>query len=128
MLRSPESSISIKLMNNDVQPNTNDCGVYAIAFAVSMALSKKPACSKMRPHPLKCLYKGVFTEFPSKPEQRKSLFIKAHSVPLYCSCRVHENDLMFQFTNCQRWFHPECHEVKMNARQLKHSRTVKCLD
>ena len=40
MLRSPESSISIKLMNSDIQPNINDCGVYAIAFAVSLAFGK----------------------------------------------------------------------------------------
>ena len=40
MLCSPDSSVSIKLMNNDVQPNTNDCGVYAIAFAVSLAFGK----------------------------------------------------------------------------------------
>ena len=43
MLRSPESSISIKLMNSDIQPNTNDCGVYAIAFVVSLAFGKEPA-------------------------------------------------------------------------------------
>ena len=76
MGRSPDSSISFKLMNNAVQPNTNDCGAYAIAFAVSLALCKEPAYlhydnSKMRPHLLKCLHNGVLTEFPSKPEQRK---------------------------------------------------------
>ena len=82
-------------------------GVYAIALAVSLAICKEPAYlhydnSKMRPHLLKCLHNGVLTEFPSKPEQRKSLFIKAHLVPLYCSCRMPENGLMFQCTNCQR--------------------------
>ena len=64
MLRSPESSISIKLMNSDIQPNTNDCGVYAIAFAVSLAFGKEPAYlhfenSKMRSHLLNCLQSGV---------------------------------------------------------------------
>ena len=117
MLRSQDSSISFKLMNNDIQPNTNDCGVYTIAFAVSLAFCKELAYlnydnSKMRPHLLKYLHNGVLTEFPSKPEQRKSLFIKDHSVPLYCSSRMPESALMFQCTNCQRWFHPECREVK----------------
>ena len=27
-------------MNNDIQPNTNDCDVYAIAFAVSGILQE----------------------------------------------------------------------------------------
>ena len=43
MLCSQDSSISFKLMNNDVQQNTNYCGVYAIAFAVSLAFCKEPA-------------------------------------------------------------------------------------
>ena len=85
MLRSPESSISIKLMNSDtcIQPNTSDCGVYAIAFAVSLAFGKEPAYlnfdnSKMRSHLLNCLQSGVLTEFPCKPEQRKSVCTGTH--------------------------------------------------
>ena len=133
MLRSPESSISIKLMNSDIQPNTNDCGVYAIAFAVSLAFGKEPAYlhfenSKMRSHLLNCLQSGVLTEFPCKPEKRKSLYVQAHTVPLYCTCRMPESDLMFQCTKCQRWFYPNCQEIKMNARQMKNSKTVKCLE
>ena len=80
--------LRVKLMNNDIQPNTNDCDVYAIAFCASLAVCKEPAYlhhnSKMRSHLLKCLHNGVLTEFPSKPEQRKSIFIRAHMVPLYC--------------------------------------------
>ena len=52
---SPDSSISFKLMNNDIQQNKMT-GVYAIAFAVSLVFCKEPAyshydSSKMRPHP-----------------------------------------------------------------------------
>ena len=135
MLRSPDNSVSIKLMNNDVQPNTNDCGVYAIAFAVSLAFGKEPAHlhydnSKMRTHLLNCIKSGILTEFPSKPESRKNLYIQAHTIPLHCTCRMPESDLMFQCTKCQQWFHPDCQEIKLNAvaRQLKQSRTVKCLE
>ena len=42
MLPSPYSSSSIELMNNDVQPNTNDCSAYARAFAVFLAFGKEP--------------------------------------------------------------------------------------
>ena len=133
MLRSPESSISIKLMDSAIQPNTNDCGVYAIAFAVALAFGKEPAYlhfenSRMRSHLLNCLHSDVLTEFPCRREQRKSLYVQAHTVPLYCTCRMLESDLMFQCTKCQRWFHPNCQEIKMNARQLKNSKTVKCLE
>ena len=78
----------------------------AIAFAVSLAFGKEPAYlhfenSKMRPHLLNCLHSGVLTEFPCNPEQRKSLYVQAHTVPLYCTCRMPESDLMFQCTKCQ---------------------------
>ena len=49
--------------------------------------------SKLRSYPLKCLHNVVLTEFPSKPETRKSIFIKAHTVPLYCSRRMPETIL-----------------------------------
>ena len=75
-------------------------GVYGIAFAVSLAFYKDSAYahlnhgnSKLRSYPLKCLHNVVLTEFPSKPETRKSIFIKAHTVPLYCSRRMPETIL-----------------------------------
>ena len=88
MLRSPESSISIKLMNSDIHPNTNDCGVYAIAFAVSLALGKEPAYlhfenSKMRSHLLNCLQSGVLTEFPCKPEKKEKVYMYRHTLFRY---------------------------------------------
>ena len=87
---------ALNLMNNGVQPNTNDSGVYAIAFAVSLAFGKESAHlyydnSKMRTHLLNCIESGILTEFPSKPESRKNLFIQAHTIPLQCTCRTPES-------------------------------------
>ena len=128
-------------MNNDVQPNTNDCGVYAIAFAVSLAFGKEPAhlhydnskthhlhYDNSKTHHLNCITSSILTEFPSKLESRKNLYIQAHTIPLHCTCRVPESALMFQCTKCQQWFHPDCQDIKLNVRQLKQSRTVKCLE
>ena len=63
---------------------------------------------------------SAFIEFPSKPESRKKVFI-------YRPTRSHYN-LMFQCTKCQHWFHPEFQDIKLKACQLKHSRTVGCLE
>ena len=63
---------------------------------------------------------SAFTEFPSKPESRKNVFI-------YRPTRSHYN-LMFQCIKCQHWFHPECQDIKLKACQLKHSRTVGCFE
>ena len=89
--------------------------------SVSLAFGKEPAYlhfdnSKMRSYLLNCLHSGVLTEFPCKPEQRKNLYR-----PTLCcytaSCRMPERGLILQCTKCQRWFHPNCQEIKMNARQ-----------
>ena len=66
-------------MNNGIQPNANDCGFYALAFAVSLAFCKEPFYlhydnTTMRSHLLKCLQNGGLTDFPSTPEQRKSFY------------------------------------------------------
>ena len=66
--------------------------------------------------------------YEDEPESRKNLYIQAHTIPLHCTCRMPENDLMFQCTKCQQWFHPDRQEIKLNAHQLKQSRTVKCLE
>ena len=58
MLRSPDSLFSIKLISNGVQLNINDCGAFAIAFAVSKAFSKAHlhyGNSKMRISFLNCI-------------------------------------------------------------------------
>ena len=104
---------------------TQMTGVYAIAFAISLAFCKKPAYlhydnSIMKSHLLKSLHK-----ISKQARNNKDIFIKAHTAPLYCSCRMPEIDLMFKCTTCQCWFHPDCQEIKLNARQMKHSRTVK---
>ena len=62
-------------------------------------------------------------------QNREKIFIyKLTQFTLHCTCRMPESDLMFQCTKCQQWFHPDCQEIKLNARPLKQSRTVECLE
>lgn len=66
-------------MINDVQPNTNDSGVYTIAFAVSLAFGREASDllyenSKMRTQLLNCINSSVLAEFPCKPEFRKKSY------------------------------------------------------
>lgn len=60
------------------QPNGNDCGVFAIAFAVSLLFNIKPEkikydCSLMRSHLIKILETNIIEHFPQDP---RSLPIK----------------------------------------------------
>lgn len=59
------------------QPNGNDCGVFAIAFAVSLLFNIKPEkikydCSLMRSHLIKILETNIIEHFPQDP----------HSLPI----------------------------------------------
>ncbi|XP_036140365.1 uncharacterized protein LOC118644830 [Monomorium pharaonis] len=60
---------SVKFPTVQQQPNGNDCGVFAIAFAISLLYNIKPDKvrydhSLMRPHLLKILESNVIEHFP----------------------------------------------------------------
>ena len=132
ILCTPEDTIYVRIMNNDVQPNSSDCGLYAIAFAVSLAYGKDPVYIQydnklMRSHLLKCIKNNKITEFPQSTVTRSVEYTHVHSYPVYCTCRMPDEGFMFVCTGCQNWFHPQCQEIKLSERQVKKSRNIKCL-
>jgi len=55
------------------QPNYNDCGVFAIAFATSLLFNIKPDKVKyehklMRPHLIQMLETNIIQHFPQNPQ------------------------------------------------------------
>ena len=51
------------------QPNSNNCGLFAIAIATAILFKTNPEQSykepEMRQHPLQCFEKGAITWFPN---------------------------------------------------------------
>lgn len=64
-----EKQVIINLVKVQNQVNSNDCGLFAIAFTISLCLGKNPADifyfqSKMRAHYNNCIEIDDFKEFP----------------------------------------------------------------
>ena len=64
-----DSSIKFQLPQVQVQEGRKDCGLFAIGFAVALALGDNPeTCtfdqSKMRSHLHACFEKHCISEFP----------------------------------------------------------------
>ena len=133
ILHTPEDNIYVYLMNSDVQLNSNDCGLYAIANATEICFGFEPAQvqyrkSEMRKHLRVCLEKGTFSRFPSQTVKRSSLHASIHNIKIYCSCRMPDNGFMFSCTRCRKWYHPKCQNIYQSKEKIKKSKTVKCLD
>ena len=69
-----DSKLHINMKKVQKQHGTDDCGLFAIAFAVSLARKVDPASShvcfeqsRMRSHLINCLQEANFCPFPTKP-------------------------------------------------------------
>ena len=86
----PKDSFDIKIMNVQRQPNSYDCGVYAIAFATAVLHGDDPANLQfrhLRKHFQECCTIGLLTPFPSSVVHRQPKVVQARTEPLFCSCR-----------------------------------------
>ena len=107
--------ITLKFVDVQMQCGTQDCGLFAIAFATALCLGKQPGQltfhqDQMRSHLLRCLESQDMTMFPVKRERRSGyrLTVKGEqSYPVFCTCRlpVLENVTMVQCTSCKMWCH-----------------------
>lgn len=74
------------------QNNCFDCGVYAIAFATSLAFGEDPFClefdsSKIREHLGICFTQGKLELFPSKMVKSYTTNVKcSFNVKVWCHC------------------------------------------
>ena len=119
----------LKITVEPVQQQSNgvDCGVYAIAFATSLAFGEDP-CKitydepKMRAHLLHCLKSRKMIPFPKV--QSKITCLRSENrvayVELFCSCRLpydieddedNPNKDMAECSECLSWFHRSCEQI-----------------
>lgn len=110
----------IDVIIQPVMPQTNavDCGVYAIAYAMSLCLRDDPCCFKLnrrniRKHLWQCILAEKITPFPSS-----RCSIPGHPIKLqirvFCSCRrpyEANSQLMAECSWCSKWFHQDCDDI-----------------
>ena len=129
-------SITVRFMKCPQQTNGNDCGVYAIANAVQLALGVDPSTITtyslpqcMRQHIQSCLEAGHFTKFSHGKSRRHSVGYE-HSMKLdvYCSCHMPDmGDDFFECTTCEKWYHPQCQGLHLTIEELETATRVTCL-
>ena len=114
------------------QLNGVDCGVFAIAFATSLAFNEDPCAitfdsELIRPHLIKCLQEERMRPFPRKSKRARRCKTKVNVIELYCSCHMPytEGDEMVECSNCKHWFHLTCEHI--NKKVLKQSVNSKWL-
>ena len=97
------------------QAGSNDCGLFAIAFALHAALGDNLNeavfdQSQLRPHLVDCLTKGKLTSFPQGSfRSDRSCVTQVTTIPLLCHCKMPKSmDLIVKCNNCQQSFHYEC--------------------
>ena len=115
---------TFRLVNIQRQPNSSDCGLFAVASATELVHGKDPILSywdtsKMRSHLIKCLEQKKIECFPQSKCRRippGSFFRKIERKELLCVCRM-PNDKrkgMIQCDGCKLWFHKECMNIDQN--------------
>ncbi len=121
--------VNVDVMNVMKQPNSYDCGVFAIAFATEIAHGYNPIWAQfdvgqMRNHLLDCLEKGCLSRFPVVKIRRIPLGSRVkHFIPVkvYCVCRNIDNKKqpMIECDLCKEWFHFSCLNISSSSEALK---------
>lgn len=113
--RGPDGIIDVQLRCTQKQQRAVDCGLFAIANAVSLASGIDPAGIQynqnlMRTHLHMCLTKGRLKMFPHTQRRSKRIIAERHELlSKYCKCHQYkEKSEMVQCDKCQGWYHCSC--------------------
>ena len=124
-----KEELLLEIMPVQQQKNGVDCGLFAIAFATSLAFHEDPSVTsydveRLRPHLVKSLEEGKLTMFPKLAEGKRVIRCRQqmNAVELFCSCRKpwRKNNnpdfdtyqiYMVQCSQCSEWYHKLCERI-----------------
>ena len=113
LLCTSESIIKANYIDAEMQDDSADCGVFALAFLSTLASGGKPCAMSLcqedtRRHLANCLERNSLGPFPIKLTRRNGNKLKgAMIIPVYCTCRLPAlNDCnMTECSKCNVWYH-----------------------
>ena len=138
IVQAKSSQILLHLERVQMQLNSVDCGVYAIAFLTDLCYGKDPAScqyapTEIRNHLVTCFENGHMTPFPSTSVVKKKALRKQLNV--YCHCRLpnvlehvknptgNEVVHMVQRYICDNLYHYSCVNLTLDqAKRIKRSK------
>lgn len=118
ILKAPESSVTINVVNVQRQREASDCGLFALAMATDLCQQVDPVNlyyhqDQMRAHLKECFEQSNITPFPSTLNSKKNneRVVSSTEVEIYCLCRQPEVLPMIECDNCKTWYHADCASV-----------------
>ena len=139
----PEILVEIKRVQQ--QTNSVDCGLFAIAFATSLAFGEDLAnvtyeSTKLRMHRIKCLEEKQITCFYKSTEELVSKCLsRLAAIELYCKCLMSYNknstkyeDRMVECSQRLELYHVSCENIPAKLFDSKYQSEIwychKCAD
>lgn len=128
---SQNSILQIKVPRVQQQPNSYDCGLFAIAHAVEFCYNNGQIntnvsfiVEEMRKHLVYCLENGKFYPFPKEIKKTRTAAFtgipKIFKIKTFCSCEMPEfvdNLVYCGNRTCKKWYHHKCVGIKKNIRK-----------
>ena len=118
------TEILVEIKGVQQQTNSVDGGLFAIAFATSLAFGEDPAnvtydSTKLRMYLIKCLDENQMTCFPKSTKNSVSKCqSRLATIELYCKCRMLYSksstkceDRMVECSQCLKWHHVSCENI-----------------
>jgi len=114
-LLQPDDSMTVQIKNVAEQFGGTECGLYALAYCVSLAVGEDP-CERvydqreMRPHLISCIESKNLTTFPISKKRSRLQTKHTQLVITICpTCKdIDTGSLMVYCEECKRWYHQEC--------------------
>ena len=94
ILKTAEKEFTLRFIDVQRQNGTDDCALFALAFAVALCNGRDPHSSRfmqplMRSHLEACLENENLSEFPSSYRRpKKNHILATSSIQVYCTCHL----------------------------------------
>lgn len=123
IMKTKEDSFLMSHVDVQRQIGSNDCALFAIAFAVNLCFGQDPhsvgyAQFSLRDHLLTCLENNKLTPFPTSRSRRlsRNREFNSQTVFVYCVCRQtwersNSSEPLTQCCSCKEWFHQSCMDI-----------------
>ena len=116
-----DDKLEVDVVDVQRQEGGSDCGLFAIAYTVSVAFGELPQSvqflqAEMRAHLVSLLEKEMFSPFPRTAGKRKPKKSRRVQIKLFYRCHLPEEyDDMVWCDNCETWFHYKCEGFSGNC-------------